>query len=362
MTSHSSLSTNALNAQDVLTRITTQADLQPYNTLGLPAHAAYFYTLTDEADLPTLCAYAQQQQLPILVLGGGSNVVLTQDYPGLVIKVATQGKAILPSSQGQDVSGTTDAPMHLVEVAAGENWHETVSWLIAQGYPGLENLALIPGTVGAAPIQNIGAYGLELADRFHALRYFDLQTHTIHTLSKEDCAFGYRDSIFKHALRGRALILSVTLALPKTWQAQADYKDIRENLQGDVTPQAIFKTVVKVRQQKLPDPAVLGNAGSFFKNPILSAAQAQSLLNAYPECPHYPQPDGTTKVAAGWLIEQTGWKGRRVGAIGVHERQALVLVHTGGGTGNALIQLAHQIQSDVYQKFRVQIEPEPLVI
>ena len=332
--------------------IEEDVNLQSLNTFGLPARARYFHALHEPQNLPALCAFAEQHGLPLLILGGGSNLVLTKDYPGLVIHVNLHGRQVLADS----------APHHLVEVAAGENWHDTVDWLTHHGYPGLENLALIPGTVGAAPIQNIGAYGLEVAERLHSVRFFDCTTQTEATLLAADCDFGYRDSIFKQSLRGRAIILSVTFALPLVWQGISNYRDIADNLTGPITPNNIFNTVVRIRQQKLPDPKVLGNAGSFFKNPIVTGAAAASLLAAHPHCPHYPQADGTTKLAAGWLIEQAGWKGKQRGAVGVHERQALVLVNLGKGTGADILALAAQIQEDVFKKFGVRLEAEPIVV
>ena len=332
--------------------IEEDVNLQNLNTFGLSARARYFHTLNEPQNLPALCAFAERNGLPLLILGGGSNLVLTKDYPGLVIHINLRGRQVLADS----------ATHHLVEIAAGENWHDTVDWLTHHDYPGLENLALIPGTVGAAPIQNIGAYGLEVAERLHSVRYFDYTTQTETTLLTADCDFGYRDSIFKHSLRGRAIILSVTFALPLVWQGISNYRDLADNLTGPITPHNIFNTVVRIRQQKLPDPKVLGNVGSFFKNPIVAHDTAASLLATHPHCPHYPQADGTTKLAAGWLIEQAGWKGKPLGAVGVHERQALVLVNLGGATGREVLALAAQIQRDVFAHFSIMLELEPFVI
>ncbi len=293
-----------------------------------------------------------------LVLGGGSNVVLTRDFEGLVLLVALRGRRIVRE----------DGDAWYVEAAAGENWHEFVAWTLAQGIPGLENLALIPGTVGAAPIQNIGAYGLEMGERFASLRAVELATGEIVELDADACRFGYRDSFFKQEGRDRFVITSVTFKLPKLWAPRAGYADVARELtargHGGATPtaQAIFDAVVGVRRAKLPDPLALGNAGSFFKNPVVDAAQFDALLHREPELVSYRQPDGRVKLAAGWLIDRCGWKGRAIGAAAVHERQALVLVNRGGATGAEILALATAIQRDVAQRFGVELEAEPICL
>jgi len=289
------------------------------------------------------------------VLGGGSNVVLTRDFDGVVLLVALTGKRLVRED---------DAAWY-VEAAAGENWHAFVAWTLANGFPGLENLALIPGTVGAAPIQNIGAYGLEMAERFHSLRAIEWATGETVEFDAAQCRFGYRDSVFKREGRDRFVITSVTFRLPKAWAPRADYADVARALDSGVagtSPQAIFDAVVAVRRAKLPDPAVLGNAGSFFKNPVVDAAAFEALRAREPQIVSYAQPDGRVKLAAGWLIDRCGWKGRAMGAAAVHERQALVLVNRGGATGAQVLALAQAIQADVRERFGVQLEPEPAVI
>jgi UDP-N-acetylmuramate dehydrogenase len=294
--------------------------------------------------------------MPRLVLGGGSNILLTKDFPGLVLHMANKGIT---------VAGETNDAI-LVTARAGETWHEFVQWTIGQSFGGLENLSLIPGSVGAAPIQNIGAYGVELKDRFHSLTAFDFATGETMVLDKAACNFAYRDSIFKHALRDRAVILDVTFALPKQWQANTQYADVSQELatRGIATPSArdIADAVIAIRTRKLPDPARIGNAGSFFKNPVVSAALRNALLEQHANLISYLQPDGNYKLAAGWLIDQCGWKSRTLGNAGVYEKQALVLVNRGGAAGNEIAALAAAIQKDVQARFGVMLEPEPVFI
>jgi len=299
---------------------------------------------------------AELAGLPRLVLGGGSNILLTGDYPGVVLHIAMQGIAIA----GEDDVAT------YVRAAAGERWHQLVLWTLAHGLGGLENLSLIPGSVGAAPIQNIGAYGAELKDAFHCATVLDLESGAVTVLDKAACAFGYRDSIFKQALHGRAVIVDVTFALPKHWQPNLRYAELSQEVaaRGIERPTAkdISDAVIAIRTRKLPDPAVIGNAGSFFKNPVVPAAQRHALLERYPQLVSYLQPDGSYKLAAGWLIDQCGWKGRSLGAAGVYEKQALVLVNRGGASGQEVLHLARKIQDDVLERFGVRIAPEPVFV
>ena len=340
----------------------SQLDIQPQyslralNTFGIDAKAAYFLELTNVAQLhamyrePSLCA------LPRLILGGGSNLLLTKDFSGLVLHIATQGIAITGEDEQQI----------FVTAQAGENWHAFVQWTLAQGLPGLENLSLIPGSVGASPIQNIGAYGSEVADFFHSLTAFDMMSGELLHLSKADCAFAYRDSIFKHALRDRAIILEVRFALPKSWQPNLRYAELAAELasRGIANPSAqeIADAVIAIRTRKLPDPAKVGNAGSFFKNPVVSVEQRNSLLAQHPALVSYPQADGSYKLAAGWLIDQCGWKGKSMGAAGVHENQALVLVNRGGANGADVLRLSNKIREEVQAKYGVILEAEPLIV
>ena len=330
-------------------------DLAPFNTLRLPGRAAGLLRLRAAADLLALIQAPGWAATARLVLGGGSNLVLRGDFAGVVIKVDIPGRRLV---------AVTPAAW-IVEAGAGENWHDFVRWTLAQGWPGLENLSLIPGTVGAAPIQNIGAYGLELADRFAALDAIDLHTGEQHEFSAADCAFGYRDSVFKRN-PGRWLVTAVRFRLPRPWQAVTRYVDVAQELaaRGITRPAAldISDAVIAIRQRKLPDPAVIGNAGSFFKNPVVEAAQCRQLLAAHPGMPHYAQPDGREKLAAGWLIEQAGWKGRDLGPVGCYERQALVLVNRGGACGADVLRAAQAIIADVEARFGVRLEPEPVVV
>ncbi|WP_182994245.1 UDP-N-acetylmuramate dehydrogenase [Herbaspirillum frisingense] len=330
--------------------------LRALNTFGIDAQAHAYLPVDAVETLQALRADASLMSLPRLVLGGGSNLLLTQDFGGLVLHMQGRGMAIT----GQDQDFT------YVRAAAGESWHGFVQWTLAQGLGGLENLSLIPGSVGAAPIQNIGAYGIELKDRFHSLRAFDLERGEILTLDREACRFGYRDSVFKHALRDRAIVLDVSFALPRRWIANANYADVSQALeeQGITAPgpRDIAEAVIAIRTRKLPDPARIGNAGSFFKNPIVPARLRDRLLAQYANLVSYRVDDDHYKLAAGWLIDRCGWKGKSMGRAGVYEQQALVLVNRGGASGAEIARLAKAIQDDVLEKFGVQLEPEPVFI
>ena len=328
--------------------------LRARNTFGVEARANAYLPVSSVAMLRTVRDDAGLAAMPRFVLGGGSNLLLTRDLDALVLHMVNRGIAVI----GED-------PDHVFVCAqAGESWHALVQWTLAQGLGGLENLSLIPGSVGAAPIQNIGAYGGELADCFHALQAFDFDSGQVLTLTREACAFAYRDSIFKQALRDRVAIINITVALPKRWQANLRYVELADALAPISNPSAIdiSEAVMAIRRRKLPDPAVIGNAGSFFKNPLVSAAQRDALLLAYPQLVSYEQANGSVKLAAGWLIDQCGWKGRSLGAAGVHDRQALVLVNRGGATGEEMVQLAERIQTDVALRFGVNLEIEPVVV
>lgn len=357
--------------------------LQHHNTFGIVANAYACLSVTGLADLQALRHDAVLAALPRLVLGGGSNLVLRGDFPGLVIWMRGQGISLAGE----------DSEWHLVRAAAGERWHDLVMWTLAQGYGGLENLALIPGSVGAAPIQNIGAYGAELKDCFHSATVYEFDSGAVRTLGRDDCAFGYRDSIFKQALHGRFVILDVTFALPKAWKPNLAYGELAQEVAAALAaaapelgqdgpagmrrstgaaagpggrtlpdPQCIGAAVMAIRRRKLPDPAVTGNAGSFFKNPLVGAGVRESLLACHPDLVSYRQEDGRYKLAAGWLIERCGWKGKRLGRAGVYEKQALVLVNHGGASGAEVMALAAAIQADVQQRFGVLLEPEPVLV
>jgi UDP-N-acetylmuramate dehydrogenase len=335
--------------------------LTPYNTFGVDAYSSYFMVLSHRDQCDELYLWQQQQpHVPLLILGGGSNVLFTQDFAGLTVLVQTQGKALLRE----------DDEAFYVQAQAGENWHDFVMWTIAQGYAGLENLALIPGTVGAAPIQNIGAYGVELVDRFHELEAFDLQTGKFCQMDREACQFAYRDSLFKHEL-GRYLILSVTFRLPKVANWVVNYAGVRDRL-GDkpYTAAAISQAIIDIRQSKLPDPQQLGNAGSFFKNPILSVEQWQTLKETHPDLPSYPQTSirnsdtiDRYKTSAAWLIDQCGWKGVTQNNAGVYHRHALILTNaTGKATGQQIWALAEAITASVKNRFGLELDAEPRIL
>lgn len=329
-------------------------DLTRFNTLGLVSQAGAFVTLDEPAQLPSLSALAGQASA-LLVLGGGSNLVLPEKVPGLVARVAFKGVRLLEARP--------DA--WLIEAAGGESWHGFVSACVAQGWDGLENLALIPGTVGAAPVQNIGAYGVELQERFHGLTAWDVKAARYVEMSAADCRYSYRDSAFKHAEPGRWIIVSVRFALPRPWRPVLAYPDLQRHarLAGE-SPSArdIYDAVCDIRRTKLPDPAVTGNAGSFFKNPIVPADLRDDLAGRFPGLVSYAQPDGRYKLAAGWLIDQCGWKGKALGAAGVHDRQALVLVNRGGATAADIMGLARAVQDAVAARYGVMLEPEPVVV
>ncbi|HDS1680395.1 TPA: UDP-N-acetylmuramate dehydrogenase [Pseudomonas putida] len=329
-----------------------QVSLKPYNTFGIDVKARYFTQAHSDDEVREALAQARQRQLRVQVIGGGSNLLLTRDIDALVLHMASRGQRVL-SDDGERV---------VVEAQAGEPWHPFVQWSLAQGYCGLENLSLIPGTVGAAPMQNVGAYGVEIKDVFAGLTALDRETGALRDFSLEECAFGYRDSVFKRN-PGRWLILRVRFALSHDLQAHLDYGPVRQRLveQGveQPTAQAISDAICSIRREKLPDPAELGNAGSFFKNPVVSAELVESIRSQYPGVVAYPQAGGQVKLAAGWLIEQAGWKGYREGDAGVHRLQSLVLVNYGQASGAQVHALAQRIQADILQRFGVELEMEP---
>jgi UDP-N-acetylmuramate dehydrogenase len=342
--------------------------LQAHNSFGIVARALHLARVASEADVRALMASEHwaplTREAPPFILGGGSNLVITGDIKPLVIKVEIGGRRLVEETPRGRV----------VEAGAGENWHEVVRWTLAQGWPGLENLALIPGSVGASPVQNIGAYGVELQDRFHSLDAIDLHTGRPFTLDAAQCGFGYRDSVFKHlpagekglGLAGRAVITRVRFWLPKPWKPVLGYADLERKMAetGNRQPDAqqIFDWICAIRRAKLPDPALIGNAGSFFKNPTVSVEQCADIIARDPKVVHYPMADGSIKLAAGWLIDACGWKGRGVGNAGVYEKQALVLVNRGGATGGEVMTLAKAIQTSVYERFGILLEPEPVVV
>ena len=345
--------------------------LQAFNTFHIVAKAHTLVRIASQADLAELLSHPEWGMAPKFVLGGGSNIVFTGDVKPVVLKVEIDGRRL--------VEETPKA--FIVEAGAGENWHDFVAWTLAQGYPGLENMALIPGTVGASPVQNIGAYGVELQDRFESLDAMDLQTGQEFTLNAAQCAFGYRDSVFKHGgasdaaqagghqvvgLKDRALILRVRFSLPKVWKPVLGYADMDKKMaeHGCTSPtaQQLFDWVCEIRRAKLPDPAVIGNAGSFFKNPTVTLEQCADIIARDPKVVHYRLADGSVKLAAGWLIDSCGWRGKSVGQAGVYEKQALVLVNRGDASGGEVMTLAKAIQTSVYERFGIRLEIEPDVV
>lgn len=329
--------------------------LKGFNSFGVEAHARLFAEARDDAEVRQALALAHEQGLPLLVIGGGSNLLLTADVDALVLRMASRGLRIV-----QD-----DGERVVVEAEAGEPWHPFVLWSLSQGLGGLENLSLIPGTVGAAPMQNIGAYGVELKDVFVGLTALDRQTGELCEFSLAQCAFAYRDSLFKREAN-RWVILRVRLALSRNAALHLDYGPVRQHLaeRGIQTPTAsdVSAAICAIRSEKLPDPAALGNAGSFFKNPLVPLALAERLRAVHPDLVSYPAGAGIAKLAAGWLIERAGWKGFREGDAGVHRLQALVLVNYGEATGAQLHSLARRIQADILERFGVELEIEPNVL
>lgn len=333
--------------------------LRGLNTFGVDARARAYLHVTTPDMLEQVRCDAELALLPRLILGGGSNIVLTRDFDGLVLHMDTRGIEL----------SVNDADVLRVHAAAGESWHGLVQMTLDRGIGGLENLSWIPGSVGAAPIQNIGAYGVEVGSLIETVRYYDFDSGELVSLDREGCEFGYRDSVFKHRLMRNAVILDVTFALPLPWTPNLGYAELQQypftlNSTTNAVPSSaeIGRAVIEIRARKLPDPELIGSAGSFFKNPIVSQSSWKNLHNHWPALVGHLQPNGQVKLAAGWLIEQCGWKGQALGNVGVYEKQALVLVNLGGGTGKEIMQLASSIQSDVEKKFGVLLVPEPLVL
>jgi len=343
--------------------IIKNASLKSLNTFGVNASAKYYTEIHNRDDIAALLDWratniesADKKGLPNLLLGGGSNLLFKEDYQGLISKICLAGK---------DIADEDEKNVY-VSVAGGENWHDFVRWTVEKGYAGLENLSLIPGTVGAAPIQNIGAYGVELADSFHSLQAVDLETGEVFEYQKSACNFGYRESIFKEQMLDKLLITSITFKLVKedkqpNWKI--DYAGVREVLEGkEPTAKLISDAVIALRQSKLPDPAVIGNAGSFFKNPVLSHKKWEALKADNPNIPGWEQLGGEIKTSAAWLIDQCGWKGYCKGDAGVSDKHALVLVNYGEASGAELWAVAQDIMTSVEDKFEVMLEAEPRVI
>lgn len=326
--------------------------LRPYNTFHMDVMADQFIKFNSVASLQHLLSLEEIVRHPILILGGGSNILLTTDFKGTVLKNEIKGMEIV----------FEDDHEIRIRAGAGEIWHEFVMYCVSNGWGGVENLALIPGTVGASPMQNIGAYGVELQQVFYEAEAVSMEDGNIYRFNREACKFGYRESVFKHELKGKMIITHVTFTLQKTPQIKTDYGAIRDELKkcGVENPGVcdVASAVISIRKSKLPDPLVLGNAGSFFKNPEIELRDFESLRVQYPEMVGYHLPDFKVKIAAGWLIEKAGWKGVRYGDAGCHEKQALVLINYGNATGYDLFQLSEQIISSVHEKFGIWLHRE----
>ncbi len=332
--------------------IKEKVDLSPYTTMGVTVKAEYLVECSTKDDLIAAIEFAQENNLEILVLGEGSNILFVNDFQGLIIVNRISGLEVVDENDDEVV----------LRIGAGENWHQLVLWCIEKDYGGIENLSLIPGTVGAAPIQNIGAYGVELKEVFVQLEALHLEEKKPITMSNQQCRFGYRDSIFKKELKGKVVITSVTLKLSRHAEPRFDYASLKQKLEekGIANPciKEVSDAVIEVRQSKLPDPKEIGNTGSFFKNPVISVFQFDELKKEYPKLPGYAVTEHLVKVPAGWLIEQAGWKGKRIGDAGVHEKQALVLVNHGKATGSELWALANEVIKIVQDTFGIQLTPE----
>ncbi|MEI3555097.1 MAG: UDP-N-acetylmuramate dehydrogenase [Alistipes senegalensis] len=325
-----------------------QISLRTRNSFGVDQQAARLVEFETPEDLRTLFAAGIPEKWT--VLAGGNNILFTRDYDGVLLTPVARGITLL-SDDGDEVRVRADA---------GVEWDDLVEWAVGRGLWGIENLSLIPGKAGAAPVQNIGAYGCEAKDAIRRVEMYCVETGAMLTLDAAHCGFRYRESVFKHDLKGRAIITAVEIALTHTPRPRLGYGDVEREVEsrGGATLRNIREAICAIRRAKLPDPAVLGNAGSFFKNPVVGAAAAERLLAEYPDMPHYPAPEGRVKLAAGWLIDRAGMKGRRKGAVGVHERQALVLVNHGGATGGEVIAFAHEVQERVREKFGIEIDTE----
>lgn len=330
-------------------------NLQKFNTLAVPALAQYFVSVKTDDELREALAFARTENLPLLLLGGGSNIVLRADFPGLVVQIKFQGKEVVNEND----------EFVWLKVAAGENWHQLVEYSLDNALYGLENLSLIPGSVGAAPIQNIGAYGVEIKDWVAELSALNIRSGLSVTFTNESCQFGYRDSIFKQSLKDQYVITSVTFRLRKQPQLNLTYPALKAALdhiaEGEITPQQVSAAVIDIRQTKLPDPTLIPNVGSFFKNPVIDQQQFEVLQAENPAIVSYPAAANQVKLAAGWLIDQAGWRGREIGGAMVHEQQALVLTNPGKLSGQVVLELADLIKQSVLEQFGVSLEMEPRI-
>ncbi len=337
-------------------QIEENVSLRSYNSFGINVLSRGVATFAGQEDLAALVEEAGRRAWPVLILGGGSNILFTKDFEGLVLRNGVRGIGLIRE----------DEQYVYVRVGAGENWHGFVEYCLGRDWAGVENLSLIPGSVGATPMQNIGAYGVEIKELFYELEAWSLEDRKVYSFSLNDCELGYRDSVFKRRYRGKFVILNVIYRLNKVPTFNIAYGAIREELDNmgvqELSIQAISKAVINIRRSKLPDPAVIGNAGSFFKNPVLSGERFASLRGEFPGIAGVPNPDGTVKLAAAWLIEQCGWKGYRKGDAGCHAQQALVLVNYGNASGAEIFGLSEEIASSVKKKFGVELEREVNIV
>jgi UDP-N-acetylmuramate dehydrogenase len=336
--------------------LSNNISLKPYNTFGIDAKAKLFGSFSSVDELAELTAAAPIQKEPLLILGGGSNILFRNDFDGAVLKNELKGIELVDE----------DADHYYIRANAGENWHAFVQYCIANNYAGAENLSLIPGNVGASPMQNIGAYGVEIKDIFHELEAWHLQDRFLQKFSLQDCEFGYRESVFKKKYKGQFVILTVTFRLRKHPVYHTQYGAIEQELARmdvkELSIQNISRAVINIRTSKLPDPKIIGNAGSFFKNPLITQTQFDQLKNEFPLIPGYPATGHQIKTAAGWLIEQCGWKGFRKGDAGCYDKQALVLVNYGHASGDEIFSLSQSIIESVKKKFGVELEREVNII
>jgi UDP-N-acetylmuramate dehydrogenase len=339
-----------------LVNIQKDISLKNLNTFGLEVKAKYFAEIFTIDQLQEILQNYELKKIPLLILGGGSNILFTGDFEGLVLKINIKGTRIIKE----------DNELVYLKTGAGVNWHEFVMDCLEKGYAGIENLSLIPGTIGAAPMQNIGAYGVEIMDVFEELEAVDVYSGKLHIFNNAACQFGYRNSIFKDKLKSKFIIVNVTLKLKKKPDFNVSYGAIQDTLNEmgvqELSIKAVSNAVIKIRQSKLPDPAIIGNAGSFFKNPTIPLNQYNLLKAQYPEIPGYVVDENTIKVPAGWLIEKGGWKGKVIGEAGVHKHQALVLVNLGNAQGKDILKLAMEIQTSIQEKFGIVLSPEVNII
>ncbi|PAU95729.1 UDP-N-acetylenolpyruvoylglucosamine reductase [Aliifodinibius salipaludis] len=341
---------------DFKSLVETDVDLKPYNTLNISARARYFATIESESQLKEVLRHPKTEGLKIMVLGGGSNVLFADDFDGLILHIEIKGREVVKEN---------DEYVWL-KIGAGENWHQAVRYCVEKGWGGIENLSLIPGTVGAAPIQNIGAYGVELEEVFEWLEAVDIEGRETRRYEKGDCNFGYRDSIFKGELKGVVIVTNVVLKLSKNPELNTSYGAIQSEIEkrniDELTIRDISDIVIDIRNSKLPNPDLLGNAGSFFKNSIVENDVFERIKMEYPEAPGYEMGDQKMKVPAGWLIEEAGWKGKVVGNTGTYKQQALVIVNHGGATGGEILNLADQIKESVEEQFGIALVPEVNIV